>query len=61
MQIHELVEGKNKDGSPNENFMVTKAAAMEVIGTHKGMTGAIIVISDLETWYKNAVSFIVTA
>ena len=38
------LEGKNKDGSPNGNFMVNesgaKAAAMEVMGTHKGMTGA---------------------
>jgi len=37
------LEGKNKDGSPNGNFMmdeaVTRAAASEVLETHKGLTG----------------------
>jgi len=37
------LEGKNKDGSPNGNFMmdeaVTRAAASEVLGTHKGLSG----------------------
>jgi len=38
------LEGKNKDGSPNGNFLVNeagaRAAATEVLGTHKGMKGA---------------------
>ena len=38
------VEGKNKDGSPNGNFLVdeagARAASMEVLQTHKHMTGA---------------------
>jgi hypothetical protein len=37
-------EGKNKDGSPNGQFWMTealtKAAATEVLGTHKGLKGA---------------------
>ena len=37
-------EHKNKDGSPNGKFTVTesgaRAAASEVLSTHKGMTGA---------------------
>ena len=37
------LEGKNKDGSPNGNFVmneaVTRAAASEVLETHKGLTG----------------------
>ena len=37
------LEGKNKDGSPNGNFMmdeaVTRAAASEVLETHKGLKG----------------------
>ena len=37
-------EGKNKDGSPNGNFVMdeagAKAAAAEVLGTHKGLSGA---------------------
>ena len=37
------LEGKNKDGSPNGNFMMdeatTRAAASEVLGTHKGLSG----------------------
>merc|ERR1712072_1508399 len=37
------LEGKNKDGSPNGNFVMdeatTRAAASEVLGTHKGMKG----------------------
>ena len=37
-------EGKNKDGSPNGNFVMdeagAKAAASEVLGTHKGLSGA---------------------
>ena len=37
------LEGKNKDGSPNGNFQmdeaVTRAAASEVLETHKGLTG----------------------
>merc|ERR1719408_690409 len=37
------LEGKNKDGSPNGNFVMdeatTRAAATEVLGTHKGMKG----------------------
>ena len=36
-------EGKNKDGSPNGSFWMgeaeTRAAAREVLGTHKGMKG----------------------
>ena len=38
------VEGKNKDGSPNGNFLVdeanARAASMEVLATHKKMKGA---------------------
>merc|ERR1719215_1753684 len=38
------LEGKNKDGSPNGNFQmdeaVTRAAASEVLETHKGLSGA---------------------
>ncbi len=37
------LEGKNKDGSPNGNFVMdeatTRAAASEVLETHKGLTG----------------------
>ena len=37
------LEGKNKDGSPNGNFMMdeatTRAAASEVLETHKGLKG----------------------
>ena len=37
------LEGKNKDGSPNGNFVMdeatTRAAASEVLGTHKGLSG----------------------
>ena len=37
------LEGKNKDGSPNGNFMMdeasTRLAASEVLDTHKGMHG----------------------
>merc|ERR1712151_30643 len=37
------LEGKNKDGSPNGNFVMdeatTRAAATEVLGTHKGIKG----------------------
>ena len=38
------LEGKNKDGSPNGNFVMdepgTRAAAAEVLSTHKGLKGA---------------------
>jgi len=38
------LEGKNKDGSPNGQFWMdeanTRAAAAEVLGTHKGLKGA---------------------
>ena len=38
------LEGKNKDGSPNGNFQmdeaVTRAAASEVLETHKGLSGS---------------------
>ena len=37
------LEGKNKDGSPNGQFWMNEAGAkqavIEVLGTHKGMTG----------------------
>ena len=43
------LEGKNKDGSPNGTFTMTeaaaRAAAAEVLHTHKGMSGA-----DLNTY-----------
>ena len=38
------LEGKNKDGSPNGNFVMdeagTRAAAREVLHTHKGLSGS---------------------
>ena len=43
MVQHYALEGKNKDGSPNGNFQMdeaaTRAACMEVLATHKKLTG----------------------
>ena len=48
------LEGKNKDGSPNGNFMMNeagaRAASHEVLGTHKGMKGADL-SSYLDTYF----------
>ena len=44
MLTNYALEGKNKDGTPNGNFVMdepgTKAAAKEVLATHKGLSGA---------------------
>ena len=51
------LEGKNKDGSPNGQFWLdeagARAAASEVLGTHKGMKGAALA-SYLKTYWKKA-------
>ena len=51
------LEGKNKDGSPNGNFVMdeatARAAASEVLATHKGMNGAALK-SYLDTYFAKA-------
>ena len=50
-------EHKNKDGSPNGKFTVTesgaRAAASEVLATHKGMTGAALT-TYMNTYFAKA-------
>ena len=50
-------EGKNKDGSPNGSFTLnegaTRAAASEVLATHKGLSGAALK-SYLDTYFAKA-------
>ena len=49
------LEGKNKDGSPNGNFMIDEAAARaasrEVLATHKGLTGQAL-INYMQTYFQ---------
>ena len=49
------LEGKNKDGSPNGQFWMdeatSRAAASEVLGTHKGIKGAELA-TYLNTYFK---------
>ena len=51
------LEGKNKDGSPNGNFVMdeagTRAAAREVLATHKGLTGEAL-STYLNTYFAKA-------
>lgn len=51
------LEGKNKDGSPNGQFWLdeagARAAASEVLNTHKGLKGAAL-DSYLKTYWKKA-------
>jgi len=51
------LEGKNKDGSPNGQFWLdeagAKAAAREVLATHKGLKGAAL-NTYLNTYWKKA-------
>ena len=51
------LEGKNKDGSPNGNFVLdeaaARAAAAEVLSTHKGLKGAALQ-SYLATYFAKA-------
>uniref|UniRef100_A0A7S3IGS5 EF-hand domain-containing protein n=1 Tax=Strombidium inclinatum TaxID=197538 RepID=A0A7S3IGS5_9SPIT len=54
---HYAQEGKNKDGSPNGSFTVdegsARAAASEVLNTHKGLSGASLQ-SYLNTYFAKA-------
>uniref|UniRef100_A0A7S3IF60 EF-hand domain-containing protein n=1 Tax=Strombidium inclinatum TaxID=197538 RepID=A0A7S3IF60_9SPIT len=49
------LEGKNKDGSPNGNFVIdevsARSAAREVLGTHKGLHGAAM-IKYMQTYFE---------
>ena len=51
------LEGKNKDGSPNGQYWMdeagTRAAASEVLGTHKGLAGAAL-SQYLSTYFAKA-------